>query len=119
MQKTIVMCLCVMLLASVSSADIRYHGSGDWMWVEGVGQVQGWQGGAVPGSGTTIQTNWGGNTVSVNGVVPDTLNAKIGTNEPGGIEINAGGSLKFWAGPTLDTSITEASGVRGIRMTVL
>ena len=92
---SIVFMVAILLMASVGSADIRYHGSGDWMWVEGEGQVQGWQGGALPGAGTTIQTNWGGNTVSVNGVVPDTLNAKIGTNEPGGIEINAGGSLKF------------------------
>ena len=96
MKKAIVVCVvAVLLMASVSSADIRYHGSGDWMWVEGVGQAEGWQGGAVPGSGTTIQTNWGGNTVSVNGVVPDINRGKIGTNEPGGIEINAGGSLTF------------------------
>ena len=65
MQK-IILFLCVMLMASVSSAAIRFHGNGSWDMLEGVGQAEGWQSATPPGSGDTVRANWGNTTVTLN-----------------------------------------------------
>jgi len=85
-------------MASVGSADIRFHGSGSWDMLEGVGQAEGWQSVAVPGAGDIIQVNWGNNTVTLDYAAPAITMFKIGVNEPGTVHIQNGGTLSAHRG---------------------
>ena len=63
-------------MASVSSAAIRYKGSGAWEDVAGWDDIKekwvvgnGWQGGAVPTAGD-CRLNWGNNIVTLDYAAP-------------------------------------------------
>ena len=98
-----------------SSAAVRYHGSGPWEWVEGVGQTEGWQGG-VPGSGVDARLNWGNNTVTLDYAAPAVGNLKVGVDEGGNLIINDGGVMtsESWSGigvtGAINASVTVNSG---------
>jgi len=102
MMKKLILVLMVMCLVGVASADIRYHGSGPWEWLEGVGQDNGWQSAVAPGTLDTIQVNWGGNTVTLDYATSVKM-AKIGTNEAGTVHVLDGGSLTLTSGSLVGT----------------
>ena len=87
------MCLCIMLLASVSSAaTIRYRLSGPWQDLSD-GTTNGWDGGVMPGSLDVARFNWGNNTVTLDYAAPDINKFQMGVDESGGLVVNSGGSL--------------------------
>ncbi len=92
MQKSIV-CLCVMLMASVGgAATIRYRLSGPWEDLSD-GAGNGWQGGVMPGSLDTVRFNWGNNTVTLDYTAPTVDRFQMGVDESGGLEVNSSGVL--------------------------
>ena len=107
MKKAIVVCVvAVLLMASVSSAAIRYKGSGAWEDVAGWDDVKqkwvvgnGWQGGAVPTAGD-CRLNWGNNIVTLDYAAPSVGSLKIGVDEGGNLVINDGGIMTStgWSG---------------------
>lgn len=87
-------------MASVGSADIRFHGSGSWDMLEGVGQDEGWQSATPPGPLDNVRANWGNNTVTLN--YETAVNRmQLGVDEGGGFHIQDGGSLTLSAGSTV------------------
>lgn len=89
--------VAVLLMASVSSADIRFHGSGSWDMLEGVGQPEGWQSATAPGAADKVRANWGGNTVTLN-YETSVARFQLGVDESGGFHIQNGGTLHSAAG---------------------
>ena len=101
MKSASVVCIvAVLLMASVGSADIRFHGSGSWDMLEGVGQPEGWQSTTAPGAGDNVRANWGNNTVTLN--YNTAVNRmQLGVDESGGFQIQDGGTLTLSAGSTV------------------
>lgn len=101
MKNLSVVCLvAILLVASVSSADIRFHGNGSWDMLEGVGQPEGWQSAAAPGTGDNVRANWGNNTVTLN-YTTAVNRMQLGVDESGTFRIQDGGSLTLSAGSTV------------------
>lgn len=96
MKRTSVLCLlAVLLVASMASASIRFHGSGSWDMLEGVGQPEGWQSAVAPGTEDTVRANWGGDTGNVVTLNYATTikNFELGVGESGEFHILSGGHL--------------------------
>ena len=97
---SVVCVVAILLMASVSSADIRFHGSGSWGMLEGVGQAEGWQSATAPGAADKVRANWGNNTVTLD--YATTVNRfQLGVDEGGTFHIQNGGSLTLSAGSTV------------------
>jgi len=101
MKSTSLVCIvAILLMASVSSADIRFHGSGSWDMLEGVGQPEGWQSATAPDSTSNVRANWANNTVTLN--YETAVNRmQLGVDESGGFHIQDGGTLTLSAGSTV------------------
>lgn len=82
----------IVSMIGFSSAAIRYHGSGSWDLLEGVGQPEGWQSTVAPGETDTVRANWGGNTVTLN-YATTVKNFELGVDESGEFLIQSGGNL--------------------------
>ena len=93
MRRRIIVCLAaILLMASVSSAAIRFHGNGSWDMLEGIGQPEGWQSAVAPGAADVVRANWGGATVTLN--YETTVGAfQSGVDESGTFQIQSGGIL--------------------------
>ena len=101
---SIVSVLLSVLVAGVAQSDtIRFHGSGSWDMLEGVGQAEGWQSAAAPGTLDTVRANWGGdvgNVVTLN-YATTVDNFELGVGESGEFNIQSGGDLTTGAGQIL------------------
>ena len=107
MKKTIGLFAIVILatsLADLADADIlRYRGSGDWNLITD-GSSPGWGpnpsgvGTSLPGASDDARINFGGNTVTVNSMVPTVGRVQIGVDESGTLMVNSGGILSTAGG---------------------
>jgi hypothetical protein len=86
-----------MALAMAHGATIRYHGSGSWDKLEGVGQTEGWQSATPPGPADTVRANWGGNTVTLD-YETSVGRFQIGVDESGTFHVLNGGTLHAASG---------------------
>lgn len=115
MKKTLACVAACSVVVGMAQGAVRFHGSGSWDMVEGVGQVEGWQG-AVPGSGEDARLNWGNNVVTLDYAAPAVGNLKIGVDEGGNLVINDGGVMtsESWSGigvtGAINASMTVNSG---------
>ncbi len=112
---SVVCVVAILLMASVSSAAIRYKQSGPWEQLSVDGSA-GWQDVAVPGAGTDARLNWGNNTVTLDYAAPTVGSLKIGVDQGGNLVINDGGimSSSSWSGigvtGAINASMTVNSG---------
>jgi hypothetical protein len=108
--------LCSMGVGLAQGA-IRFHASGSWDMLEGVGQTEGWQSAVAPGTLDTVRANWGGddgNIVTLNYAAGTVKNFELGVGESGEFNIQNGGVLT-----TLEASRIGNNGATALRQGTL